>query len=140
MVFFSQKGLTENWQLPMLDELFEQTLFTRVEGCCSRTFLENNLKIVGHCIKDFKNVVVFEDMNLILQSVKNGDGVGYISSDIIKTCTNPTEISTFEIEGFLSQRKRALIFNNDPSLDPMFEEFRVLVFQAMNQFPLKSLG
>lgn len=131
MVFFRRKNPHDNGRPPQLEELFEQTLFTRIEGCCSRTFLENNLEKFNRDISAFKNVVVFEDINLILQSVKNGDGIGYISSDIIKTCTNPEEITTFGIDGFQTDRKRALIFNDDPDKDPLFQDFKDLVIQTM---------
>ncbi|RMF47857.1 MAG: LysR family transcriptional regulator [Deltaproteobacteria bacterium] len=129
MVFFARRGsLPEN---PQLEDLLDKTLFTRVEGCCSRTFLENNLQSKGLSIDSFANVIVFEDLNLIMQSVLRNDGISYLSTDILATCISAEDIVTFDIEGFDTKRKRALIFNAPPESDPLFEDFESLIVKRM---------
>lgn len=129
MVFFARRGsLPEN---PQLEDILDKTLFTRVEGCCSRTFLENNLQSKGLSIDSFANVIVFEDLNLIMQSVLRDDGISYLSTDILATCAKDKDFVTFVIEGFDTRRKRALIFNAPPDTDSLFEAFESLIIKKM---------
>jgi len=57
-----------------IEVLFEVPLFTRREGCCSRTLLETNLKAIGHDLRDFRKIIVLDDLHLVVRAVLDGQG------------------------------------------------------------------
>ena len=74
MVFAAAPGL----RLPSsagVDQLLQQTLFSRHEGCCSRTLLANNLRNLGREMGEFRRIVVYDDLHVIVRSLLNGDGI-----------------------------------------------------------------
>jgi DNA-binding transcriptional LysR family regulator len=94
-----------------IDQLFQQTLFSRHEGCCSRTLLANNLRNLGRGMEEFRRIVVYDDLHIIVRSLLNGDGIAFISSDIVKNSVAAGTLTTSRVEGFVHQRKRTFVFN-----------------------------
>jgi DNA-binding transcriptional LysR family regulator len=94
-----------------LEQLFQQTLFCRQEGCCSRTLLANNLRTFGREIEEFRRIIVYDDLHIIVRSLLNGDGIAFISSDIVKNYVTAGTLTACRVEGFTHQRKRTFVFN-----------------------------
>jgi LysR family transcriptional regulator, transcriptional activator of the cysJI operon len=92
-----------------IEILLSKTLFGRHEGCCSRTLLENNLQAVGRNISDFRRLVVFDDLNQIVQALLKGDGIAFISRDIVREQLDRGELYDYRVSGFTQQRKRTFV-------------------------------
>ena len=102
--------------LTSIDVLFDTPLFTRREGCCSRTLLENGLRGLGHSLKDFRRVIVLDDLPVLIQAVIAGEGVSFLPVDLLVDQINAGRIRTHRVAGFQHGRKRALVLSQ-PSRD-----------------------
>lgn len=92
-----------------LDTLFKQTLYSRAEGCCSRTLLETNLTNQDRTTQDFKKIVLYDDLHIIIQALIDGLGIGFISSELIAPYVKNSQLKTYEVSGFTHARKRTLV-------------------------------
>ncbi|MBZ0112526.1 MAG: LysR family transcriptional regulator, partial [Thermoanaerobaculia bacterium] len=63
--------------------LLDTPLFTRHEGCCSRLLLEDNLRAVGHDLREFRQVIVHDDLHLVVQALLDGEGISFLSRDVL---------------------------------------------------------
>jgi DNA-binding transcriptional LysR family regulator len=103
--------------IPAIDALLDLPLFTRREGCCSRTLLERGLKAIGRDIRDFRKLIVLDDLHVLVQAVLAGDGVSFLSSDLLSTDLAAGRIRAYRVPGFQHGRKRALVVGqpHDPA-------------------------
>jgi len=115
MVFAAAPSLGMRVGAASIDELFTYTLYGRSDGCCSRTLLEANLKGMGRTIGEFRRVVVFDDLHMILRSVRGGDGLAFISSDLIEPDVRAGNLIKFRVPGFTHRRSRTFVFSNQLS-------------------------
>jgi DNA-binding transcriptional LysR family regulator len=92
-----------------VDRLLDIPLFTRREGCCSRTLLENNLKRVGRGIQEFPRMIVSDDLHMVVQAVLQGDGVSFLSRDIVADHLEAGRVRVHHVEGFQHARSRAVV-------------------------------
>lgn len=106
-----------------LDQLFQQPLFGRHEGCCSRTLLTSNLRSIGRSMEEFRRIVIYDDLHVIVRSLLNGDGIAFISSDIVKNYVDAGTLATCRVEGFVHQRKRTFLFNGRMPGKSLAEKF-----------------
>ncbi|MGK2907818.1 MAG: multiheme cytochrome-associated LysR family transcriptional regulator [Desulfuromonadales bacterium] len=135
MVFAAAPGLGIS-SPANIDQLFQQTLYGRHEGCCSRTLLNNNLHAMGRTIEEFRRIVVYDNLHVIVQALLNGDGIAFISSDIVKSYVDAGTLTTCRVEGFVHQRKRTFLFNGrlpGMSLAEKFAENLLRHFDAQLQ-------
>lgn len=112
MVFAAAPSLDLGDPEHALDGLLARTLYTRSEGCCSRTLLQNNLFKVGRRTEEFARVVVFDDLHVIVDAVVRGEGVAFISSDLVKAHVAAGRLRAHRIPGFLHERRRTLVFGD----------------------------
>ena len=96
-------------RLTSVDALFETPLFTRREGCCSRTLLEKGLRDVGRSLKDFRRVIVIDDLPVLIQAVTAGEGVSFLPVDLLVDQIGSGRIRTHRVPGFQHGRRRALV-------------------------------
>ena len=108
MVFVSAPGLGVPSPEATVDELLGIPLFTRKEGCCSRTLLENNLKRVGRDMEEFRRIITSDDLHMIVQAVLQGDGVSFLSRDVLAAHLEAGRLKTHYVPGFQHTRSRAL--------------------------------
>jgi DNA-binding transcriptional LysR family regulator len=94
-----------------IETLFEVPLFTRREGCCSRTLLDENLAAIGHHIRDFRKVIVFDDLHVVVQAVLDGEGVSFLSRDVVTEHLTSDRMRHHRIAGFQHTRRRAVVLN-----------------------------
>jgi DNA-binding transcriptional LysR family regulator len=128
MVFAAAPGLGLSSPAEM-DQLFQQTLFGRHEGCCSRTLLSNNLRTIGREMEEFRRIVVYDDLHVIVRSLLNGDGIAFISSDIVKNHVAAGTLTTCRVEGFSHLRKRTFVCNGRLPERSLSEQFAENVLQ-----------
>jgi DNA-binding transcriptional LysR family regulator len=110
MVFVSGTGLRLA-PAPALDTLFAIPLYARREGCCSRMLLEKNLCCVGREFKEFRKVIVYDDLHVIVRSVLDGDGVAFVSRDIVEEHIAAGRLTAHYVPGFTHARDRRLVIS-----------------------------
>ena len=92
----------------MLEQLFGQTLFCRDAGACSRTLLEENLGRLGYTTEKFSRIVVCDDIQFMIEALMRGEGIAFISTDLIRTHIETGQLKKYRVDGFTHQRKRTL--------------------------------
>lgn len=95
-----------------IDDLTSLTLYGRQEGCCSRIFLDKNLSFIGRDFSEFKRFIVYDDIHLIINAVINGDGIAFISSDVIAEQLRSGQLQKNTVQGFQHARQRTLVQTN----------------------------
>ena len=94
-----------------LEELFKHTLFGRKTGSCPRILLEKSLRRFEHSIQDFNQFVVVDDLDTLITCLIKGDGIGYISSDLVRPDVESGQLVEIRIPGFVHDRRRTLVFS-----------------------------
>ena len=92
-----------------LDVLLAQTILTRKEGCCSRILLEGNLRLLGRELREFRTVVTIDDLNMILQATQTGQGISFLSRELVQEQIQSGLLCEHRIEGFRHHRNRTLV-------------------------------
>lgn len=95
--------------LTSVDLLQGTPLFTRREGCCSRTLLENGLRKVGRSLNDFPRVIVLDDLPVLMDALLAGEGVSFLPVDLLGEHIKAGRIRTYRVDGFQHSRQRALV-------------------------------
>jgi LysR family transcriptional regulator, transcriptional activator of the cysJI operon len=95
--------------LTSVDLLCDTPMFTRREGCCSRTLLENGLRKVGRSLKDFRRVIVIDDLPVLIDALLAGGGVSLLPVDLLDEHIKAGRIRTYRVDGFQHGRQRALV-------------------------------
>lgn len=118
MIFVSSPALNLPAGHTPLAELLSQTMLARKEGCCSRTLLESNLRTIGKELSDFRNSVVIDDLHMILQSTQGGQGVAFLSRELVQDQIEAGLLREHCIEGFQHSRNRTLVIHSGCRLLP----------------------
>jgi LysR family transcriptional regulator, transcriptional activator of the cysJI operon len=94
------------------DALRERPLFVRREGCCSRNLLEANLKALGHDLREFRRLIVVDDVHMIVGGVLDGEGIAFLSPDTVAEPLAARRLVTHHVLGFQHMRQRSLVVNH----------------------------
>ncbi len=135
VVFTSAPGLGLPSPDAEIEALFDTPFFVRREGCCSRLLLERSLHAIGHDLREFRRVIVHDDLHLIVQAVLDGEGMSFLSRDILGEHVTSGRLAVHRIPGFHHSRQRALVLDRPVALDEasshfvtaLFNHFEVLV-------------
>lgn len=115
LVFAAAPGLAlGGGELP-LDRLLDQTLFTRGEGCCSRHLLASNLLTAGRRVEDFRRVVEFDDLLVTVEALVRGEGLAFLSRDLVQAHVAAGRLREYTIPGFSHERSRTLVIGRGVS-------------------------
>lgn len=101
-----------------LEDLFSQKLLARKEGCCSRTLLEGNLRAMDKELSNFKGCVVIDDLHMILKSTQGGQGISFLSRELVQDQISAGLLREHCIDGFQHHRNRTLIIHTGCRLLP----------------------
>ena len=133
-----------------LEAILDVPFFIRREGCCSRLLLENNLHAAGHDLREFRQVIVHDDLHLIVQAILDGEGISFLSRDVLKDHLAAGRLVVHRVPGFHHSRQRALILERPVALDEaashfvtaLFNHFEVLIPDELfaNRHWLESTG
>ena len=111
MIFVSAPSLSIPAGIIDLEVLLSQKMLARKEGCCSRTLLESNLRVIGKEISDFRSCVVIDDLHMILQSTQCGQGVSFLSRELVQDKIDSGLLREHCIDGFQHHRNRTLVIH-----------------------------
>lgn|GEM_PF-599876 len=91
------------------EDLFKHTLLACPEECCGRVLLRKNLKAIDRTEAEFLRIVEFDSLELILNSVIAGDGIAYVSRDLLDPYVEDGVLQAVKLPSFVHYRKRTLI-------------------------------
>jgi LysR family transcriptional regulator, transcriptional activator of the cysJI operon len=128
MVIVTAPGLNVPSPETTVDALLDIPLFTRKEGCCSRTLLENNLKRVGRDLQEFRRIIVSDDLHMVVQAVLQGHGVSFLSRDVLAGHLDAGRLKAHHVPGFQHTRSRALVLARPEGLDGPLGRFVATLF------------
>lgn len=113
MIFASAPALAVPAGFTDPDALFAQNVFVRKDGCCSRTLLEGNLRAIGRQLSDFRSFVVIDDLHMIIQVTREGQGVSFLSRELVQDQLDAGLLCEHRINGFKHHRNRTLIIHSE---------------------------
>jgi len=132
IVFVSAPALAVSQENTDIRDLFGIPLFTRREGCCSRMTLEDNLASIGHQLQEFHKVIVFDDIHVIVKAVLDGEGLAFLSGDVLADYLAAGRLRAHFVHGFSHARERALILNQAGALGGPILLFVTALFSHFN--------
>jgi len=132
MIFVSAPSLGIEPAFADLDVLVQQRLYSRNEGCCSQVFLDFNMKNIGRDGREFKKVIVYDDLHLIIQAVLDGEGIAFISRSVVAKHLNEGSLRTHRVEGFRHNRNRTFVVSNTKPIDTSMTAFIKCIFSAFS--------
>ncbi|ACM20092.1 helix-turn-helix transcriptional regulator, LysR family [Geotalea daltonii FRC-32] len=122
LVFISSPSLAIPTELS-LEELLQQRLIARREGCSSRHLLQKNLAEHGRSIDDFKGIIMHDDLHLTIQTVLAGSGIAFVSRSLVKDQIQRGQLHEHMVKGFNCTRYRTIIFKRRHSENPTLIDF-----------------
>jgi DNA-binding transcriptional LysR family regulator len=128
-VFVSAPGLGIPSPDATVDALAKKPLFTRREGCCSRTLLESGLAGIGHDLREFRKLIVSDDLHLIVRAVLDGEGVSFLSRDILDEHVATGRVVVHHVPGFPHVRQRALVVNRSDAIEGPLAQLITALFE-----------
>lgn len=123
MIFVCPPLLFPAAQEVTLDSLLSQPLYTRKEGCCSRKFLDLNLERIGRTAGEFKKIIVYDDLHVIIDSVLRGLGIAYLSRSLVTAQLAEGVLAGHHIAGFLDKKKRTFILSETAQQEKVTVKF-----------------
>jgi len=109
LIFAASPSLNITPSPTPIEELLSHTLFERHEACCTMKLLDSNLRALGYSLSDFRRTVIISDFNHILQELIKGDGVAFISRDVVLEHLKRGELCEFRVADFIHQRQRTFV-------------------------------
>lgn len=111
VVFISSPQLGIEEEVISIETVAGFDLYTRKEGCCSSKLLEYNINKIGKSHADFKRIIFYDDLHLIIDSVVEGYGLGFVSKSVVKKFMTEMALRIHRVTGFDHAFKRTLIIN-----------------------------
>lgn len=133
LVFISSPSLSLTTPEICLEELLQQRLIARKEGCSSRCLLQENLSRFGKTLDDFSGMIIYDDLHLTIQTVCEGRGVAFVSRSLIKDYLKRNELHEHHVPGFHCLRSRSVILPNKKSGNHIIQNFMESVFGVFDQ-------
>jgi DNA-binding transcriptional LysR family regulator len=133
MAFVSAPSLGLPRPEATVDALLEVPLFARREGCCARIMLEKNLRAVGRELADFRKLVVVDDLQVVVRAIAGGEGISYLSTDVIADQLSGGTLVAHHVRGFERRRQRALILTRPIVAEGPLARFVEALFRHFDQ-------
>lgn len=132
MIFVSAPSLGIEKETADLEDLVRHRLYSRNEGCCSRIFLDGNMKSVGRDIRDFNKVIIYDDLHLIIQAVVDGEGIAFLSNSVVAKYLEDGLLRIHRVDGFRHNRNRTFVLSNTKQIDSNLVDFVRCIFAAFS--------
>lgn len=114
-----------------LKQLLQQALLVRSDGCCARALLESSLARLGRSINDFRKFVVLDDMNVVVETVRAGGAIAFLSHSVVRVVRD--DLKFHYVDDFQHTRSRSLVLGERAKACPMLREFRDAIINAINE-------
>ena len=105
-------------------------LYRRKEECCSAKLLARNMAAIGRHADEFANVLHFDDLHIIIESVLAGEGIALISSSIVRSHLEAGRLHQHRVPGFQHTRRRTLAFRRQRCRTEEFDFLRTCILET----------
>jgi len=139
LVFISapELGIKESTDPIPLDYLLPFRLYTRQAGCSGNSLLMMNLQESGRDVEEFQSVFVSDDLRLIIESVRIGSGISFISRSLVESFLRDGTLRAHYVEGFRHHRSCTVVLPNrrraSDYVGSLLESFVDCVLAAVRQ-------
>lgn len=106
----------------VINELFQFDLYIRSSGCCSRQTLEAKLAKYGCSVEDFNKVLVYDDLNMMIQSILSGTGIAYLARNVVQEFIDAGKLMRVYIPEFEQSLYRSLVAGADYTASPCSDD------------------
>ncbi|HLO24783.1 MAG TPA: LysR family transcriptional regulator [Geobacteraceae bacterium] len=130
MVFVSSPLLGIPAPLAEVDDLVRHRLYRRKEDCCSGKLLAENMTATGRDPKEFGNVFIYDDLHVIIESVKAGEGIAFISRSLVEKDLENGLLAEHRVAGFCHIRSRTLVYHEEILQNLTIRYFVTCVLEA----------
>ncbi|HEX8960486.1 MAG TPA: LysR family transcriptional regulator [Geobacteraceae bacterium] len=135
LVFISSPVLNLPSEETALDTLLQQRLIARKEGCSSRRLLMQNLAAVGRSISDFRSMIIYDDLRLTVDAVREGSGIAFVSKSLVSRHLADGILREHRVDGFCGSRQRTLAINKNRRMERMLQNFIECIYTPFNLSP-----
>ncbi len=111
MIFVSAPQMGIPAPLATVDDLVRHRLYRRREDCCSGKLLNANMTAIGRDPKEFGNILIYDDIHVIIELVRGGEGIAFISKSLVENEIRDGLLLEHRVEGFCHTRSRTLAFH-----------------------------
>ena len=95
-------------ELEISDLLNERLYLKNFNGCATR-FIDMNLRLMGRSYGDFSNIIYFDDLSFLINEVKVGNGITFISKRFVRNELQTGQLLAHKVIGFNHYRPRTLV-------------------------------
>jgi LysR family transcriptional regulator, transcriptional activator of the cysJI operon len=113
MIFISSPQLGIPGPFATVDDLICRRLYRRREDCCSGKLLNANMTAIGRDPGEFDTILLYDDLHVIIESVRAGEGIAFISRSLVVGDIDRGELREHRVEGFSHVRSRTLAYRDD---------------------------
>lgn len=138
MIFVSSAQLRIPAPLAMVDDLVRHRLYRRKEDCCSGKLLNANMAAIGRDPKEFGNLLVYDDLHVIIESVKAGEGIAFISKSLVENDIKEGLLVEHRVAGFCHTRSRTLAYHEKILQNQSMHYFVTCLLDAFGESPART--
>jgi LysR family transcriptional regulator, transcriptional activator of the cysJI operon len=120
MVFISAPSLGLSVPEVSVDDLTPLRLYRRREDCCSGKLLAHNMTAIGRDPREFANLLLYDDLHVIINSVLAGEGIAFISRCLVGSLLGEGRLCEHRVAGFTHERSRTLVYRQHDERDAAF--------------------
>ncbi len=135
MIFISSPKLRISPRIKEIDTLFNYHLYSRDEGCCSKIFLDYNLKNIGRETSEFSKLIIYDDLHLIIQAILDGQGISFISKNLITKYLKDEKLRIHRVDGFEHKINRTLVLNTTGKPRKFISKFVKSIYSSLDLEP-----
>lgn len=130
MVFVSAPRVGLSAPEVAVDDLIPHRLYRRKEDCCSGKLLAHNMAEIGRDHKEFGNILLYDDLHVIIESVLAGEGIAFISRSLVRSFLEEGRLREHRVAGFTHERRRTLVYRQHNSRNEPFHYFFTCILET----------
>lgn len=123
LVFISSPRLNLPDSEVDLELLLKQRLIARKEGCSSRKLLTLNLAGMDRTLSEFRSMIIYDDLRLMIDTVVDGGGIAFVSKSLVASHLNEGALREHSVKGFSCSRLRTLVLNKNRRMERILKNF-----------------
>lgn len=113
-----------------IEALAEHRLIFKSEKGCAHRFLARSLEKSGRDIDEFRRLAFYDDLAGLVQQVVAGQGISFVSRELVADEIQEGTLVTHEIEGLDQVRPRSLILAPHFLVDDVTRDFLAVFFES----------
>lgn len=139
MVFVSAPTLQITESVISVERIAAERLYLKTHNGCAYRFLRRSLRLIGHEIETFRNLAYFDDLAVVVRQVVGGNGLGFVSRDLVTRELENGLLRVHRVEGFDHHRPRTLLIS--PRIRPSAITVRFIqtFFETLGMEPPATL-